>query len=230
MSRELRIARTTALQFAAQHHLLRQQELGELTQRAQMGALKAQINPHFLFNTLNVLSNLIHTDAGKAERVTEELADIFRYALDSTRLEWVKLEDELGFLGSYLGIEKARFDERLEFSIDVDSSIRSAKIPPMILQPLVENAIKHGIGPKVEGGAVWIRGSAAANRLVLIVEDSGAGLNGSGRHSGAGIGLKNIRERLEHIFGSSAEFKLEHRKPEGTRAVLTLPSDCRGGL
>jgi hypothetical protein len=144
MSRQQRIARTAALQLAAHHHQLAQLELKELTARAQVHALQAQINPHFLFNTLNVLASLIHSDPQKAEMVTEELADVFRYALESTRQEWVTLDDELHFLEAYLGIKKARFDERLRFSFDVDPSLRSMKIPPMILQPLVENAVKHG--------------------------------------------------------------------------------------
>src|SRR5207244_11404661 len=107
------LARTAALQLAAHHHQLMQHEMRELTARAQMRTLQAQINPHFLFNTLNVLANLIHSNPSKAERVTEELADVFRYALESTRTEWVKLDDELHFLESYLEIEHTRFEERL---------------------------------------------------------------------------------------------------------------------
>src|SRR5262249_54844891 len=145
-------------------------------------------NPHFLFNTLNVLANLIHSNPQRAERVTEELADIFRYALESTRVEWVRLNDELAFLQSYLEIEKARFEKRLAYSFDVDASIRSLKIPPMILQPLVENAIKHGIAPKVEGGTVRIVGTREGDNAVIVVEDTGSGPNTGLGQRGAGIG------------------------------------------
>src|SRR5438067_2066844 len=156
MSRELRIGRAAALELAAHHHYLTQHEMRELTARAQIRALQAQINPHFLFNTLNVLASLIHSNPAKAEKVTEELAEIFRYALESTRADWVRLDDELHFIESYLEIEKARFQERLTYSFDIDPALRALKIPPMILQPLVENAIKHGVGPKIEGGEVKV--------------------------------------------------------------------------
>jgi hypothetical protein len=223
MSRQLRIARTATLQLAAHQHELSRHEMRELTARAQMRALQAQINPHFLFNTLNVLANLIHTNSEKAERVTEELADIFRYALESTRVEWVKLDDELRFLESYLEIEKTRFEERLVYSFDVDAAIRSLKIPPMILQPLVENAIKHGIGPKVEGGEIRISARMESDRVVMIVEDTGMGQQAVSRHRGTGIGLTNVRERLQHLYGNSGALKLEEMSPGGTRAVLILP-------
>ena len=223
MSRQLRIARTAALQLAAHHHQLAQHEMRELTARAQMRALQAQINPHFLFNTLNVLANLIHTNPEKAELVTEELADIFRYALESTRVEWVRLDDELRFLESYLEIEKTRFEERLVYSFDVDAAIRSLKIPPMILQPLVENAIKHGIGPKVEGGEVRISARIESDRVVMAVEDTGMGHQSVSRHRGTGVGLTNVRERLQHLYGNRGSLKLEEMSPSGTRAVLILP-------
>lgn len=223
MSRQLRLVRTAALQLATHHHQLTQHQLRELTARAQMRALQAQINPHFLFNTLNVLANLIHTNTAKAEHVTEELAEIFRYALESTRVEWVRLEDELRFLESYLEIEKARFEERLAYSFEVDENLRSLRIPPMILQPLVENAIKHGISPKVEGGEVRITGQLESDRLQLIVEDTGAGHLNRSRQRGSGIGLTNVRERLQHVYGDAGSLKLEELSPAGTRAVLVLP-------
>lgn len=223
MSRELRLVRTAALQLATHHHQLTQHELREVTARAQMRALQAQINPHFLFNTLNVLANLIHTNPSRAEHVTEDLAEIFRYALESTRLERVSLDDELRFLESYLEIEKARFEERLAYSFDVGPAIRALKIPPMILQPLVENAIKHGIGPKVEGGEVHIAARMESDRLVLAVEDSGVGHRNGSRQRGAGIGLTNIRERLHHIYGDAAVLKLEEIPSGGTRVQLILP-------
>jgi signal transduction histidine kinase len=223
MSRQLHVLRTAALQLSAHHHQLAQSRMRELAARAQMRALQAQINPHFLFNTLNVLASLIHSDPREAERVTEDLAEIFRYALESTRLEWVTLEDELRFLESYLGIEKTRFGERLIYTIDVDKRLRSARIPPMILQPLVENAVKHGIGSKLEGGEIRITCLEDGNRLSLSVEDTGMGLHNASKHSGAGIGLSNVRERLQHVYGGDATLRLEENFPSGTRVVVTLP-------
>jgi signal transduction histidine kinase len=229
MSRQLRILRTAALQLAAHHHQVGQTQMRELTARAQMRALQAQINPHFLFNTLNVLAGLIHSDPRKAERVTIELADIFRYALESTRLEWVTLDDELQFLQSYLEIEKARFDERLAYSIDVDERLRSSKIPPMILQPLVENAVKHGIGAKLEGGEIRIGAGEEGNRLSLFVEDTGMGLQAVSRQRGAGIGLANVRQRLKHLYGEEASLRLESIEPSGTLVVVALPQLAKNG-
>jgi signal transduction histidine kinase len=224
MSRHLRIARTAALQLAAHHHQLRQHELRDATARAQMRALQAQINPHFLFNTLNVLASLIHSDPSKAERVTEELADIFRYALESTRAEWVNLDDEMRFIESYLAIEKARFQERLVYSLDVAPEVRSLKIPPMIVQPLVENAIKHGVGPKVEGGEIRLQARlAGADSVVIVVEDTGGGHLSTSRNRGTGIGLSNVRQRLHHVYGDAGALKLETISSGGTRAVLSFP-------
>jgi signal transduction histidine kinase len=223
MSREVRIARAAALQLAAHHHQLTRHAMREVTARAQVRALQAQINPHFLFNTLNVLASLIHSDPPKAERVTEQLADIFRYALESTRVEWVTLDDELRFLESYLEIEKARFEERLLYALDVAPSIRSIKVPAMVLQPLVENAIKHGIAPNVRGGHVRVAGQIERDNLLIVVEDTGLGQRSSSRNSGTGVGLANVRERLQHIYGVAAGLKLEPISPAGMRVTLTLP-------
>jgi signal transduction histidine kinase len=233
MSRQLQLARRAVLELSTQHErlqreeterhqLVQQHELREITARAQMRALQAQINPHFLFNTLNVLANLIHSNPQKAEHVTEDLAEIFRYALDSTRREWVRLEDELRFIQSYLEIEKSRFEERLTYTFDVAAAVRSARIPPMILQPLVENAIRHGIGPKIEGGRIRVSGNLKGDQIQIAVEDTGVGLSHKGR-AGNGIGLANIRERLMHVYGQTAALRLEAAIPHGTRAVLMLP-------
>jgi signal transduction histidine kinase len=235
MSRRLRLAQTTALQLAAQYErvireeferlqLISEHELRESTSRAQIRALQAQIRPHFLFNTLNVLSNLIHTDPRKAEELTEELATVFRYTLEATRTEWVSLEDELRFVTSYLRIEKARFEKRLGFVIDLEPQTKAVRIPPMILQPVVENAVRHGIASKIEGGVVRLSGKVTAGRLVLVVEDSGSGLKTSEDTSDRqGIGLKNVRDRLQHIYRDEAMLRLSALEPTGTRVTLTLP-------
>ena len=234
MSRQLRLGQTTALQLAAQYErvtreeferqqLISQHELRELTSRAQIRALQAQIRPHFLFNTLNVLSNLIHTDPRKAEDLTEELASVFRYTLDATRTEWVSLEDELRFVTSYLRIEKARFEGRLAYLIDLEPQTETVRVPPMILQPVVENAVRHGIASRIEGGMVRLSAKLSAGRLVLIVEDSGSGLKTEDNSDPRGIGLKNVRDRLKHIYNDEAMLRLSAVEPTGTRVTLTLP-------
>ncbi len=228
MSRQLQLARRAVFELTAQRHLLREHELRESTARAQMQALQAQINPHFLFNTLNVLANLIHTNPEKAEHVTEDLAEIFRYALESTQRDRVRLDDELRFLEAYLEIERTRFENRLSYSFDIQPSLRSLRIPPMILQPLVENAVRHGISPKREGGNVRIIASSVAERVIVSIEDTGAGIGspsaGSDKtHRGSGIGLANVRQRLAHVYGDTATIELESLSAGGTRAVLRLP-------
>jgi hypothetical protein len=234
MSRQLRLAQTTALQLAAQYErvireeferqqFIRQHELRELSSRAQIRALQAQIRPHFLFNTLNVLSNLIHTDPRKAEDLTEELATVFRYTLDATRTEWVALEDELRFVTSYLRIEKARFEGRLGYLVDLEPQTQAVRIPPMILQPLVENAVRHGIASRLEGGTVRLSAKVSAGRLVLVVEDSGSGLKTEDNSDRRGVGLNNVRDRLKHIYRDEAMLRLSALEPTGTRVTLTLP-------
>jgi Histidine kinase/Histidine kinase-, DNA gyrase B-, and HSP90-like ATPase len=234
MSRQLRLARSAALQLAAQQEwlhnrdnerrrLVEQHQLRELTARAEMRALQAQINPHFLFNTLNVLANLIQDHPDVAERVTEQLAEVFRYALESTRRERVSLEEEVRFLQAYLEIERARFGERLHHHWRVDSAVAGVPIVPMLLQPLVENAVRHGIAPALQGGDVWVSAMFDGKHLVLQVEDSGVGLSANSSKAGFGVGLKNVRERLLRCYGESAGLVVEARKPEGTRAALFLP-------
>lgn len=234
MSRQFRLGQTTALQLAAQYErvireeferqqLISQHELRELTSRAQIRALQAQIRPHFLFNTLNVLSNLIHTDPRKAEDLTEELATVFRYTLDATRTEWVPLEDEFRFVTSYLQIEKARFEGRLRYLINLEQPTRAVRIPPMILQPLVENAVRHGIASRIEGGIVRLSAKLSSGQLVLMVEDSGSGLKTGDHSDRQGIGLKNVRDRLKHIYRDEAMLRLSALEPSGTRVTVTLP-------
>jgi hypothetical protein len=234
MSRQLRLGQTTALQLAAQYErvvredlerkqLINQHELREVTSRAQIQALQSQIRPHFLFNTLNVLSNLIHTDARKAEDLTEELAAVFRYTLDATRTEWVSVEEEVRFVTSYLRIEKARFEGRLEYNIEMQPGTGPILIPPMILQPVVENAVKHGVSSRTEGGVVTVRAKAEAGQLILAVEDRGKGVKSEENFHGQGIGLKNVRERLTHVYRDQAALDFITVGSEGARVILTMP-------
>jgi signal transduction histidine kinase len=240
MSRQLRLARSAALLLAAQQEWLRSQdnerrrlmeqhELRELTARAEMRALQAQINPHFLFNTLNVLANLIQDNPERAERVTEQLAEVFRYVLESTRREWVSLEEEVRFLKAYLDIETTRFGERLRHHWNLDPIAAKARIVPMLLQPLVENAVRHGITPSPEGGDLWIDAKVHnSSTLVLQVEDSGVGISARSSRPGCGVGLNNVRERLSRCYGAEAKLVIEPRDPKGTRATLFLPVEAAG--
>jgi len=240
MSRQLRLARTAALLVAAQQEwlhgqdnekrrLVEQHQLRELTARAEMRALQAQINPHFLFNTLNVLANLIQDNPERAEQVTEQLAEVFRYVLESTRREWVSLEEEVRFLQAYLDIESTRFGERLRHHWNLDPIAAKVRIVPMLLQPLVENAVRHGIAPSPEGGDLWIDAKVHNNsRLVLQVEDSGVGISARSSRPGFGVGLNNVRERLSRCYGAGAELVMEARDPKGTRATLFLPVEVVG--
>ena len=240
MSRQLRLARSAALLLATQKEWLRgqdnerrrlieQHKLRELTARAEVRALQAQINPHFLFNTLNVLANLIQDNPQRAERVTEQLAEVFRYALESTRRERVSLEEEVRFLQAYLEIETTRFGKRLRHHWNVDATAAKVSIVPMLLQPLVENAVRHGIAPSPEGGDLWIDAKLHnGSKLVLQVEDSGVGISARSSKPGFGVGLSNVRERLCRCYGTGAELLMEAREPIGTRATLFLPVDVVG--
>jgi signal transduction histidine kinase len=237
MSRQLRLARSAALQVAAQlewlrgrdsehRRLVEQHELREVTARAEVRALQAQINPHFLFNALNALANLIQESPDRAERVTEQLAEVFCYALESTRRERVSLDEEVRFLQAYLDIEQARFGERLRHHWSLDPEAAKIQIAPMLLQPLVENAVRHGIAPSLQGGDVWVSAWLTGKELVFQVEDSGVGIAADSSKSGFGVGLNNVRERLLRCYGGSATLLLEPRKPQGTRATLSLPLEA----
>jgi two-component system LytT family sensor kinase len=193
-----------------------------------MRALQAQINPHFLFNTLNVLANLIQDNPERAERVTEQLAEVFRYVLESTQRDWVNLEEEVRFLQAYLDIETARVGGRFRHHWSLNPAAVKLPIVPMLLQPLVENAVRHGIAGVIEGGSLWINAKLYDHRLVLQVEDNGVGLSAPGPNRGFGVGLSNVRERLRRCYGERAELVVEPREPMGTRATLFLPIQTAG--
>ena len=154
----------------------RERELRELAIAAQLAALRAQINPHFFFNSLNSIAQLIQTDPAKAEACVERLADIFRYLLSRTQAEFVPLADELKVAEAYLDIERARFGEDLIVKEEIDERARAVLMPGLMLQPLVENAVRHGISRKIGGGAVLIRAAIDDGNLQLTVSDTGVGI------------------------------------------------------
>jgi sensor histidine kinase YesM len=188
---------------------------------AHLRLLQAQIEPHFLFNTLANVSSLIEVDAAQARRLLDRLNDWLRVALARTRSESSTLGDELTLLENYLQILQMRFGARLRWQVEVAEEIRSIKFPPMLLQPLVENAIRHGIEPKLGGGQLKISASIEQGVLRLRVDDDGAGFGD--KTGGSGAGLENVRARLTALYGTSAKLDLQTNETGGVSSVLEFP-------
>jgi len=190
-----------------------EQEKSELhikNREMQISLLKSQINPHFLFNTLNSINTLIGSSKEQARRVITQLSDIFRYALDSHGDQNVRLIQELDFIDNYIRIQQVRFGDRLKFVKQVDFSCLSVEIPPMILQPLVENSVKYGIAPKDDGGTIVLTVKKFNNMIFFEVKDDGLGSNAKKVMDGSsgGVGLKNTDERLKSIFGPGSGLRI----------------------
>jgi two-component system, LytTR family, sensor histidine kinase AlgZ len=174
----------------------------QLVVESEIKALRAQINPHFLFNTLNSIAALIRIRPDEAEFVTQQLADLFRYSLRSSKQSLVSVADEIGAVELYLSIEKARFRERLNIEIEIPQPLESLALPSMLLQPLVENAIKHGINTTEEAFAIRVIATRTGDTLMLGVYDTGEGFNltHAEKYFSKGTGLSNVRERLQLLF------------------------------
>ena len=185
-------------------------ELDIKNREMQISLLKSQINPHFLFNTLNSINTLIGSSKEQARRVITQLSDIFRYALDSHGDQMVRLIHELDFIDNYIRIQQVRFGDRLKFVKQVDFSCLSVQIPPMILQPLVENSVKYGIAPKDEGGTIVLTIKRFDNMIFFEVKDDGLGSKAKNVMDGSsgGVGLKNTDQRLKSIFGSGSGLRI----------------------
>ena len=217
------------LQARKQEQEQRAREMSLQASRSELKALRAQINPHFLFNALNAIAGLIHRHPDRADRTIEQLADVFRYALRGAESEWAVLDDELEFVRSYLDVERARFGDRLQVDIDVAPDVRGARIPTMMVQTLVENAVKHGVADLIGPAVVGVHATRHGNRVVLAVSDNGEGFEtrptrrGSERRSG-GYGLANIRQRLEGYFGTEAALRIDRDAARGLTVVaVELP-------
>jgi two-component system LytT family sensor kinase len=203
------------------------EEQERLLLHARMEALQNQINPHFLFNTLNSISSLVRFDPDTAREVISKLATILRRLLNSGEA-FVSLREEFEFIDNYLDIEVVRFGrDKLRVVKELDPASLDVSIPSMLLQPLVENCIKHGLGPKVEGGSIYLRSRVSDSRLIIEVEDDGVGIGGSqpgdGSWSGMGIGMANISERLQVLYGGSARMTIDSQEGKGTRVRIRLP-------
>jgi sensor histidine kinase YesM len=204
---------------------LRRSRAESAAQDAQLKMLRYQLNPHFLFNTLNAIKSLVHS--GRAEHANEmidQLSDFLRASLTSDPLQTVSVRAELETLRLYLAIEQTRFVDRLKVEFDIDDDVLGLRVPSMILQPLAENAIKHAIAPREEGGRLRVVACTAGNRLQLSIEDDGPGFFAVDEAPpGAGVGLKNTRDRLHTLYDDQFDFRLESAKPSGARVVLLLP-------
>ncbi len=194
--------------------------------RSELKALRAQINPHFLFNALNAIAGLIHRDPQKADRTVEQLAEVFRYTLRGSDTEWTVLDSEMEFVQAYLDVEQARFGQRLRFDVKVDDEVKPLKIPTMMVQTLVENAVKHGIAEVRSGGTIEVAARRRGDRLVIEVADNGPGFpedapeaRRSLARKSSGYGLRNIRERLTGYFGEAASL---HTRRDGARGLTVV--------
>jgi signal transduction histidine kinase len=200
----------------------RVQDLRLEAEQSELRALRAQVNPHFMFNALNTIAGLIPRRPDRAERTIEQLAEVFRYTLRRSEREWVTLDEELEAVRAYLNIERTRFGDRLEFTIRAGGDAEKLRIPAMIVQTLVENAVKHGVSAIRAAGRIEIDVDAAPERLRIEVRDNGPGFEESAaqvfHQPGEGHGLRNIRERLRGYFGDAARLSVRR---EGT-PVMTV--------
>jgi len=187
---------------------------------ADFKRLQAQIEPHFLFNTLSNVLGLLETDPGKGKSMLVDFIQYLRTSLSKIRGAATNLEQEVEIIRAYLNIYKVRMGDRLHYKIDIPAPLQDLPFPPMLLQPLVENAVKHGLESRIEGGEIVICAEAKDGILRLEVADTGPGLSEA---SDAGLGLANIRERLHSIYGDSAQLILEPNRPHGLKAIIEVP-------
>jgi sensor histidine kinase YesM len=190
--------------------------------QAQLQLLQAQIEPHMLFNTLANLQSLITVDPPRAQHMLDQLIRYLRATLSSSRAETTTLAHEFALMEAYLGLMSVRMGARLSYSLRLPGALSGIKVPPMLLQPLIENAIKHGLEPKIDGGYISVEAILDAGTLTLSVMDTGLGLDASADH-GMQIGLKNVSERLQVLYGDAATVSLAPNVPNGAIAQLKLP-------
>lgn len=208
--------RSQALSFELERSELERQALD-----ARLRLLQAQVEPHFLFNTLANVRALVETGSPQAASVLRSLIAYLRAAMPRLHDESASLADELALVSAYLDLMHLRMPDRLQFSIEVPQSLQTQRFPPMALLTLVENAVRHGIDPSVEGGYIRVGGRMDGERIVLWVEDSGVGLSGQ-QGGSSGTGLRNLAERMRVVYGESARLDLRENPPHGLIATLTF--------
>jgi two-component system, LytTR family, sensor kinase len=224
--------RLEALEFERERseRRLREERLQHAATQAELRALRAQVDPHFLFNTLNTITELISTDAQLAETMTERLCRFFRYTLSRQDRLYSTLDEELEFVRHYLDIEQVRFSERLRVEIRKDDGLGQQIVPSLLLQPLVENSVRHGLAPKLGGGSVIVTASRNGDQVCLLVADDGVGIRADNNRlssRGHGVGLQNVRERLRALYGDAAQVSVDSAPDQGTRIKLLFPFDAQ---
>ncbi len=205
---------------------LRRARLEARLSEARLAALQGQLQPHFLFNTLNTISSVLYDDPRRADDLIARLSDLLRASLDAPHRPEVSLEEELAILRGYVELVTTRFEDRLSVTVDVDPAARGASVPVFLIQPLVENAVLHGVGPRAGPGSVAVTVAREGDDLRIDVADDGPGITGDPEAAvGRGIGLANTRERLAHLHGDRAALTLANEAGGGLRVTVRLP--CR---
>ncbi|MDD5204827.1 MAG: sensor histidine kinase [Desulfobacterales bacterium] len=217
-SRE-RISQTEA---QLQEEQIRRLTLEKKTLETNLRLLQAQIEPHFLFNTLSNVLSLLESDPGRGKAMLEDFTRYLRSSLSRTRDRTTTLGQEMDLVRAYLEIHRVRMGERLHYTMEIPADLRGRSFPPMLVQPLVENAVKHGLEPKIEGGAISIKVEETRDRLRLAVADTGSGFSGQ---RGTGIGLANVRERLEALYDGRGKLILEENRPSGLKVIMEIPHE-----
>jgi len=193
--------------------------------QAQLQALKMQIHPHFLFNTLNSIAALLHMDVEAADKMIARLGDFLRLTLKRSDNQTVDFGQELEFLKCYLDIEHIRFQDRLTVDMEIEPETLDLMVPNLILQPIVENAVRHGVARRSGQGHITIRAITKSNRLIVQVEDNGPGLKMNTNGGSSGIGLNNTRSRLEQFYGPDYDFQITNSKGSGVIVTLEIPAN-----
>jgi LytS/YehU family sensor histidine kinase len=198
--------------------------LNEQLSKAQLNALRRQIEPHFLFNTLNAIAGLVREKRSDAAvNMIAGLSDFLRRVVQDSDRQQVPLVEELEFAQKYLDIEKVRFAERLQVDVEVPGDLLPAQVPSLILQPMVENAVKHGIAKRVQGGAIRIAASRSNGKITLSVYNDGPSLPAEREQTRSGVGMSNVRTRLQGLYGDQFELSLKNDAAGGVTASVSIP-------
>lgn len=196
--------------------------------QAQLQALQSQLNPHFLFNSLNAITSLVHSNPTAADEMLTDLSRLLRATLESKAHTTIPLREELQLLECYLEIENTRFGDRLKVVREFEQDVMEIHVPTFILQPLVENAVHHGIERCSSNGTILLSASQQKNHLEIVIKDSGPGFDPNGtRLKKSGIGISNTKQRLRHLYGDQAKLDLENIEPRGCKVTLILPMDIQ---